>query len=146
MFARVVQNAAELERCLGIRRTVFIDEQHVDEALELDGLEDECTHFVAWHEPPYEPERAVGTARLLLDADGVAKAQRVAVLAEARREGVGALLMRALEDEARQRSAQAVVLGAQLTAVSFYETLGYAVYGDVFDDAGIPHRMMRRTL
>ena len=33
-------------------------------------------------------------------------------------------------------------LGAQLDALGFYERLGFTAYGDVFDDAGIDHRMM----
>lgn len=146
MFARKVVTTAELERCLEIRRAVFVDEQGVEEALELDGLEAKCTHFLAWNDAPHDSDRAVGTARMMLDPEGNAKAQRVAVRASVRQNGIGRLLMRALEDEARIQKATAVVLGAQLTALNFYEKLGYEAYGDEFDDAGIPHRMMRRSL
>jgi predicted GNAT family N-acyltransferase len=30
--------------------------------------------------------------------------------------------------------------------VPFYERLGYAVYGDPFEEVGVPHRHMRRAL
>ncbi|MFY9436602.1 MAG: GNAT family N-acetyltransferase, partial [Limnochordia bacterium] len=37
-------------------------------------------------------------------------------------------------------------LGAQIQAVGFYEKAGFAAEGELFDDAGIPHRMMRKKL
>ena len=48
--------------------------------------------------------------------------------------------------EAKRRGHERVILGAQLTAIPFYEKLGYAAYGPEFDDAGIPHRMMEKPL
>lgn len=121
---------------------MFIEEQAVPEDLEIDGLDATCTHVLAevrgsagW--------TAVGTARLRVTADGVAKAERVAVDRTLRGRNIGRAVMRALEEEAWRRGHAAVVLGAQLTALPFYETLGYEAYGDEFMDAGIPHRMMR---
>ena len=130
-----------LPTCLELRRVVFIDEQGVPADEEVDGLDPLCTHFLAWND-----DRPVGTARLWLTPDGRAKAQRVAVLAATRGQGVGAALMAALEEEALRLGHAAVVLGAQLTAVPFYLRLGYLEQGEVFLDAGIPHRMMRRGL
>ena len=87
-------------------------------------------------------------ARLVAErhGNGKAKAQRVAVKPSARGHGVGRALMTALEEEARRRGFAEVILGAQLSAVSFYLPLGYEAYGDVFDDAGIPHRMMKKRV
>ncbi len=39
-----------------------------------------------------------------------------------------------------------VKLGAQVHALGFYEALGFEAFGPVYDDAGIPHRDMVRTL
>ena len=39
-----------------------------------------------------------------------------------------------------------VYLGAQVQAQPFYEGLGFEPYGDIFDEAGIPHQMMRKAL
>lgn len=125
---------------------MFIDEQGVPEHEELDDLDDACVHFVALPHEGAPLDEAYGTARLWPRPDGSAKAQRVAVSRAARGRGVGRALMHALEDEARRRGAHAVVLGAQLSAVAFYLSLGYEPYGEVFDDAGIPHRMMRKVL
>ena len=47
---------------------------------------------------------------------------------------------------ARRFGMYTIVLGAQLTATGVYERAGYERYGDVFDDAGIDHVMMRKSL
>ena len=39
-----------------------------------------------------------------------------------------------------------VVLAAQITAIPFYERIGYVAEGGEFMDANIVHRMMRRPL
>ncbi|WP_181796776.1 GNAT family N-acetyltransferase, partial [Streptomyces sp. WELS2] len=44
------------------------------------------------------------------------------------------------------RGLTAVDLHAQTQALGFYERLGYTAYGPRFQDAGIPHRAMRRAL
>ncbi len=130
-----------LQQCLSIRRTVFIIEQNVPEEIEMDGMEDQTVHFLASNET-----QPLGTARLL-QGDGYVKIQRVAVLKEARGTGAGAAIIRAMEDyTAEHNLAPRLELGAQVSAIGFYEKLGYEAYGDLFDDAGIPHRNMRKTL
>jgi predicted GNAT family N-acyltransferase len=145
----VVSSAADRAACLAIRRAVFIDEQHVPEHLEIDGEDEECVHFLArvgdGGDPGAATGPAIGTARLRMLTDK-AKAQRVAVLGTWRGQGVGAALMRALETEARRRGATKVQLSSQLHAVPFYERQGYVAHGDIYDDAGIPHRDMTKVL
>ena len=57
--------------------------------------------------------------------------------------GVGAALMTYIERAVPGRD---FVLDAQMHALAFYERLGYVAEGDVFMDAGIPHRHMRKRL
>ena len=53
----------------------------------------------------------------------------------------------AWQEQAAQRGATRCTLGAQLTAVQFYERLGYKVLpGGVFLDAGIEHVNMELEL
>ncbi len=125
-----------------MRRRVFIEEQEVPEDLEIDGLDEACVHVLAEHRDG-DGWHPVGTARLRVSEEGTAKAERVAVDASLRGHGVGWQIMRRLEARAWADGHEAVVLGAQLTAMPFYEKLGYSAYGPEFLDAGIPHRMMR---
>ena len=133
----------DVAQCLALRRAVFIEEQGVPEALEVDGLDGEARHYLALVDG-----EAAGTARVRLVAPH-AKVQRVAVLAAHRRRGIGAALMRALTNDLlaeRPAGIEGIALGAQETAVPFYAALGYGVHGEPFMDAGIPHREMRLTL
>ena len=131
----------ELERCLAIRREVFVEEQGVPIDEEMDAHDPACTHFLA-----LSAGEVVGTARLRVTGDGRVKAERVAVRRRLRGAGVGRALMRALEDEARGRGQRELVLNAQLPVVAFYERLGYRAEGPEFLEAGIPHRAMRKPL
>ena len=132
----VVALTDDLATCLSIRRIVFIEEQGVPEAEEVDGLDSEAIHLLA-----FDGERAVGTARILM-ADAYGKIGRVAVLKEARGTGVGVALIKAATAEIRARRGSQAKLGAQTSAIGFYERLGFVAQGPEYMDAGIPHRDM----
>lgn len=70
----------------------------------------------------------------------------MAVLKEWRAKGVGALLLQALIEQARQRGHARVRLNAQAYAAGFYRRYGFEVSGSEFMDAGIPHVAMERGL
>lgn len=126
----------DLATCLAIRRVVFIEEQGVSLADEVDGRDGEAEHLLAlWDGEP------VGTARMLVEGE-TGKIGRVAVLAGARGKGIGAALIRAAVDRLRERGLRVAKLGAQTHALGFYEGLGFRAEGPVYDDAGIPHRDM----
>lgn len=153
MLVRLATTPADRARCLDLRRRVFIDEQGVPEALEIDGEDGACLHIVVIDDGDGHggdghdgDGHAVGTARLRLKDGGIAKAQRVAVAPQRRRRGVGRLIMQRLEEEARRLGASHVRLSSQVSAIPFYERLGYVASGPVYDDAGIPHRDMERAL
>ena len=118
-----------------IRETVFVEEQQVPVPLEWDGLDPDCLHVLA-ESPAGEP---IGTGRLLPDGH----IGRMAVLKPWRRRGVGRALLQRLMDEGQHRGFSTFVLAAQLRAVPFYEKFGFRAEGDIFEDAGIPHRNMR---
>ena len=73
---------------IAIRTRVFIEEQGVTEREEMDGLDSDCIHFVA-----YRDDTAVGCARLRPLGDARAKIERVAVLPELRARGLGRAIM-----------------------------------------------------
>lgn len=129
----------DISACRTLRRIVFIDEQGVSEADEIDDLDDSCLHLLA-----IDGNIPVGTARIHI-AKGLAKIGRVCVLKSHRGTGLGAALIRKALDVSRGKAAQAK-LGAQTHALGFYEALGFVAIGPVYDDAGIPHRDMLRDL
>jgi predicted GNAT family N-acyltransferase len=125
-----------------IRRRVFVEEQGVaadEEWDEHDAPGAPTLHFVA-----YEAGRPLGCARLRALGDA-AKVERVAVLSDARRHGLGRALMEAVEQAARERGHTRFVLHAQVAVIPFYERLGWRALGPEFDEAGIPHRKMEKS-
>ncbi|MGI9488870.1 MAG: GNAT family N-acetyltransferase [Geminicoccaceae bacterium] len=140
---QIIQIAEDWERkaAFAIREAVFIDEQRIDPLLEFDGLDDGADHLLAT-----EGGSAVGTLRLRPISDKAAKIERVAVLKEARGRAVGAALIDAALQHLRARGFREVKLHAQTYALNFYAKHGFIVYGEDFDEDGIPHRTMRLDL
>ncbi|NKI41389.1 GNAT family N-acetyltransferase [Streptomyces physcomitrii] len=142
---------AEREACFAVRREVFVGEQGVAPEIEYDTLDALAVHVLASD----DEGTPLGTGRLLHGPGteaktggdpGVGSLGRLAVRARARGLGVGAALVRGIEEAARGRGLGAVDLHAQTHALGFYERLGYTAYGPEFPDAGIPHRAMRKKL
>jgi predicted GNAT family N-acyltransferase len=138
-MALTITQTRDIALCRQLRRVVFIEEQGVSEADELDDLDDLAIHLLA------EDGGPVGSARLLVLGD-TGKIGRVCVLAKARGQGIGAALIRAAVERFRDMGLARAKLGAQVHAVGFYEALGFVAQGEVYDDAGIPHRDMILTL
>jgi predicted GNAT family N-acyltransferase len=120
-----------------VRTAVFVEEQGVPAALDVDGQDPQATHVLA-----VLGDRPIGTGRMLTDGH----IGRLAVLQEARGAGIGAALLRLLVEVARDRGLYEVVLGAQLHAVPFYERHGFVARGQVYEEAAIAHREMARRL
>ncbi len=144
----VVRSQQELDACLMIRHEVFIVEQRVPEDLEVDEWDQLCTdvtHVLMYDDLQYP----VATARLKPYQVDSVKIQRVAVRRSHRRQGYGRLIMRALEDIAKDNHYRKIILDAQCHAQKFYEQLYYQKSGDRFVEAGIEHihmeKMLKRT-
>ena len=136
-----ISETRDIALCRHLRRVVFIDEQGLSEADELDDQDDTAIHLLA--QVDGDP---IGTARLLIQGD-TGKIGRVCVLVLLRHQGIGAALIRAAIDRLRGEPGVALAkLGAQTHAIGFYESLGFAAFGPVYDDAGIAHRDMALTL
>jgi predicted GNAT family N-acyltransferase len=97
---------------------------------------------VSVHALAFVDGTAVGTGRLLPDGH----IGRMAVLREARASGVGGAMLERLVEEARRRGFREAVLSAQTHALAFYRKHGFEAVGEVYEEAGIPHQEMRRTL
>lgn len=134
----------QLEDALRVRRTVFVEEQGVPDDLEMDeydALDRGVVHFVA-----YTGGTPAGASRLRPYAPGVGKVERVAVIRTERGKGLGRAIMLAMEEAARESGFRQLKLNAQIQARGFYEKMGYEPYGELFEEAGIPHIAMVKTL
>lgn len=138
---RIADTDRERTDAFDVRHAVFVEEQGVDEDLEYDEHDETAVHFVA-----YDGDEPIGAARLREPEDGVGKVERVAVLAPRRGEGVGRALMSALEERAAALGFETLKLHSQTRAAGFYRDLGYEQRGEEFEEAGIPHVEMRKSV
>ena len=127
-----------------VRMSVFVHEQGVPAEMELDEVDANAVHALAWG----EGGQALGTARLYPgDASGkLWCVGRMAVMAKARGRGIGSALLQSLLHRARVEGAQALSLHAQCQAQAFYAAQGFVASGPVFDEAGIAHVSMTLRL
>jgi YbgC/YbaW family acyl-CoA thioester hydrolase len=130
------------EDALDVRIEVFVDEQGIPLELETDLEDASALHAVAYN----GIGQVVATGRLLPSKAGQAKIGRMAVKRVLRGAGQGAGVLLALQAEARRRGDREVVLHAQCSAQGFYESMGYQVRGEVFQEDGLAHIEMMLAL
>ena len=122
---------------LGLRRDVFVHEQHVPPDEEFDAYDLSATHVVA-----IADGNVVGALRIVF-LDEHAKFGRVVVAASARGRGLASRLMRFAMAHAAALGESRFYLTAQSDKLALYEKLGFVAYGDEFQDGGMPHYAMK---
>ncbi|MFJ8244334.1 GNAT family N-acetyltransferase [Peribacillus asahii] len=133
----------DLKKAFQIREEVFVEEQGVPveaEFDEFDTLNGQCEHILVYYN-----EQPVGTGRVRV-VDGAGKLERICILAPYRKFGLGKVIIKALEEIAKEKEISRVKLHGQTQAEGFYEKLGYQASSDVFIEEGIPHVLMVKEL
>ncbi len=120
-----------------IRTNVFIEEQNIPEEMEWDEHDKNCTHVIVKINGNY-----VATGRVL----ETGQIGRMAVLKPYRQMGIGSKILIKLLSIAAAKMLKAAFLNSQLDAIGFYKKFGFEEEGSVFDDAGIPHRKMKKLI
>jgi predicted GNAT family N-acyltransferase len=149
---RRAETDAEKADALDVRRAVFIEEQGVPEPLEIDEKDDDSTHVVAYRDAEADATSVggsaipVGAGRLREVEDGVGKLERIAVLEPHRGNGIGSELVAELEAVADERGLSTLTMHAQTPVEGMYRKLGYETTSDEFEEAGIPHVEMEKSL
>ena len=140
MDVRRARDRDEIEQALALREQVFCVEQGVALEADRDGLDEQAIQVIA-----VESGRVVGTCRVLVD-DGVGRLGRMAVERGFRGRGLGAAILAAAEQSARDAGARLMRLHAQRYVEDMYMAAGYRPYGQPFVEEGIPHVSMEKPL
>ena len=141
MKAVIVKTDKQLEDAFYVRKTVFVEEQHVPMEEELDEFEQDSIHIVLYD----EEQTPIGAGRYR-SFEEYGKVERICILKTSRKGGAGKAVMNKIEEYALSQGAPALKLNAQTHAIPFYNKLGYEVISEEFMDAGIPHRTMLKKL
>ena len=138
---KLVTDEDELKEAYTVRAAVFTGEQGIPANIVFDDHDLIALHFVA-----QQDTLIVGTARVVLLNRKQAKVERMAVIASARRRGIGRQIMQFIEDEMEKRRVAQIILHARYDVADFYRSCGYRQAGGPFQEAGIKHIVMRKAL
>jgi len=136
LIIKQVDYTIDSEKIINIRKEVFIKEQNVPEDIEIDGLDEESIHFLAFLE-----KTPIGCARIRL-IDNSAKLERIAILKEYRCKGYGSELTNFLIKYCKVKNYDKIWLNSQINVVDFYRKFGFKVRGEKFLEAKIEHLQM----
>lgn len=139
MFSKV-NNQKMLEDCFYIRKKVFVEEQGVPEESEIDEYESESIHLIG-----YDNGQPVATARIRPINETTVKIERVAVMKSHRGQGMGRMLMQAVESLAKDEGLCSYY-ECPRHAIPFYESLNFKMRGNIFLEEGIEHIEMTKKL
>jgi predicted GNAT family N-acyltransferase len=140
--AASVATSADWPEVAALRTRVFVEEQGVPPEIEQDDADATAVHVLSRD----DAGAVVATGRLLLRGDGTASIGRMAADPAVRGRGHGAAVLAELHRQAGLRGVGEIELHAQVSARRFYERAGYAAVGAEYEEAGIAHITMRRSL
>ena len=135
---RIAETDGDRLKALFVRAIVFMEEQHISCAEEMDGLDDDALQILG--ESDGEP---VAAARIRF-LDDVAKLERLAIRKAGRGQGHGDRLLEFMLAAARERGFRKYKLHGQARLRGFYEKHGFRAAGEPFLEAGIPHLLLRK--
>jgi len=78
--------------------------------------------------------------------DGQIKMRQVAVFPGHQKKGIGQAMVAASEIFSKENGYKEIVLSARVPAIPFYEKLGYQVVSEMYEEVGIDHYKMSKTL
>jgi predicted GNAT family N-acyltransferase len=133
---RVCTTLDDLAKAYMVRAIVFIEEQQVAYAEEVDELEHSALHILG--EMDGEPMAA---ARMRFLGE-YAKLERIAVRKSWRGRGLGHELVEYMLELARERGFHRFKMHAQAHLVDFYRVHGFEPKGEMFQEARIDHFLM----
>ena len=138
LIYKFVENEQELNGAYEVRRQVFVEEQGISEELVFIGEKggNEMNMVVIYG------EMVIGTARVQLMANDIAKIERMAVIELFRHKGIGKGIISFLNEQLKCRHVKYVFLHAQHTVINFYKSCGFSESGLPFYEAGVKHIKM----
>ena len=133
-----IKDQSDKKKAFEIRNLVFCEEQKVSKKIEFDGLDEICDHYLAKIN-----ELPIGTARIREEKKGTFKIERMAVLKEYRKKGVGkAIIKKILKHYINLNKVNNLILNSQIEAKDFYKKFGFVEVGEEFIEANIIHIKM----
>lgn len=139
-FKEITHSSAEWTEAVRLREKIL--REPLGSSFTDQELEEEKYHFQI---AGYLDNAIVATAVLVPEGDEM-KMQRVVVTENLRSLNIGSEMMTFCEKFTADKNFKIMYCHARNSAVNFYIKNGYTGIGDYFDEDGIPHLKMRKTL
>lgn len=94
----------------------------------------------------FDEEDMLACCMLTKAENNCLRLRQMAVQNNLQGKGIGASMMNFAEIVARDKGYKKLVMHSRVTAIGFYEKLGYKVVGDEFIEVTIPHHVMEKNL
>ncbi len=146
---RPIKNQKELEEMYYQRWLVLRAPLGMVQGTEQDKYDSSAFHVIAVCDRlrgSVAERTIVGSARLRELSPEIGSIAYVCVLPEFRRQGIGTKLIQKLIEAAQVRQLKSLRLKSRMTAVDFYQRLGFSTNGEAFDFLNIPHIFMSFNL
>ena len=104
----------------------------------------EMNDSVSWHFVAMDKSELIGCVLLVPIDTEISKGQliQMAVETDWQGKGIGKLLVRSLIAFAVSQGIKEIEIHSRAEVISFYEQLGFQVFGDEFEEVGVKHRML----
>lgn len=100
-------------------------------------------HIAVYRE---EPVQLIGVCIITPLNETAARMRQVVIAPEYRNHGIGRSMMQFAEKKAASLGIRRLILDSRLSAIRFYEKLGFKKVGTQFMEVGLPHYMMERKI
>lgn len=94
----------------------------------------------------FENDVVVGTCQWFVHREKTIKVRQVAVSDNCRGQGIGRKMNDFIENWCKSSDIERIELHARKVAFGFYEKLGFKSVGEVFQEVGIPHKLMIKEI
>lgn len=94
----------------------------------------------------YEDDTIIGCVMLHPVDNNIMKLRQMAVGDEQQGKGIGRQIVAYAEEIAKGKGYKQITMHARMTAIPFYQKLGYTEYGAEFEEVTIPHVAMQKTI
>lgn len=115
------QTEKEFEAYYNLRWRVLREPWQQSKDSEKDELENKSFHIMACD----ENDKVIGVGRLHFNDENEVQIRYMAIAPEYERQGIGTLILEALEKKAKQEKTKTIVLDARENAIGFYKKKNY---------------------
>lgn len=112
-------------------------------ALQDDDLSQEASQ---WHFGLFDGDHLMASVIAVPKSKELIQLRQMAVAGQFQGQGCGRKLVEMLEKNLSGKGFQKIILHARIQVFEFYIRLGYIPVGEPFEEVGIPHQRMQKTI